>query len=214
MLKLRKVFLYAVLLIGGASQASGVEIEYDQQRAPRYPRSLYDKGISGLVVVEFNAHYDGSITGVRVVDSSHAKFTKAVEQAISKWRTKRWEPGSDAPETLPVRQHLYFTSPKSGRDVNGWVRRYIRELSCKKFNKALAAFQSNSPERVLPDMHVFTYTFKVLARSATRQKMTDEQRAAIGDDFVRAMPEVVELCAQQPALRYRHSLPDNIGRLL
>jgi len=45
MLNVRKLFLYAALMGCGALQAQEVEIEYERQRAPRYPLSLYEQGI-------------------------------------------------------------------------------------------------------------------------------------------------------------------------
>ncbi len=127
---------------------------------------------------------------------------------------KPWPLSNATPAVIVVREHLYFTHPKEGGSIQRWVHRELRRLSCKKFNKALAAFQRNSPERELSDMHLFAYTFKVLARSATRRKMTDKQRTAVGDDFVRAMPEVVARCAEQPQLRYKETLPDNLRAIL
>jgi len=86
MLNVRKLFLYAALMGCGALQAQEVEIEYERQRAPRYPLSLYEQGISGLAVVEFNTDRDGSITDVKVIDSSHERFAKTAEWAIPQWR--------------------------------------------------------------------------------------------------------------------------------
>lgn len=94
------------------------------------------------------------------------------------------------------------------------MRRYVRMLSCNKFNEALAAFHATSPSREVHDMHYVTYTFRVLGKSATRLKMTDNQRAELGDKFVQALPEVIRQCRAQPNSRYKVALPERVRELI
>lgn len=214
MLLLRTCLLSLLLLLIGPLQAASKQLEFDLQSAPRYPRSLYENGVSGVAIVEFNAHSDGSITDVKVVDSSHVKFAQSAVRAVAQWRARPWQVGPKAPGVVLIKQELYFSHSKEGQEPHRWIRQRIRWVSCSMFNKALADFQAHSPDRVWVDMHYFAYTFKVLARSATRLKMTDEQREETGEALVAAIPQIVGACKAQPDMRYRNALPQSIRAML
>lgn len=65
MTRILKWLMSASLLSSGSLLAQPVELKYAHQPAPAYPRSLYEQGVSGLVLVEFRGHSDGSITDVK-----------------------------------------------------------------------------------------------------------------------------------------------------
>ena len=214
MTRMLKWLVFASLLSSDSLLAQPVELKYAHQPAPAYPRSLYEQGVSGMVLFEFQGHSDGAITDVNVIDSSHLKFAKSVERAVPGWRLKSWEVGPATPESITVRQELYFTHSSERQEPHRWIRRHVRVLSCNAFNKALKAFRASSPDHDVRDMHHITYTFRVLGRSATRLKMTHDQRAELGNDFVRAIPDVIQRCKAQPGLRYKEVLPDSVRRLI
>lgn len=210
-----KTFLLSLLLLLIAPiEAVSKELDYELQPAPHYPRSLYENGVSGVVIMEFNARSDGSITDVKIVDSSHVKFAQSAVRAVTQWRVKPWQVAPDVPDVRGFRQELYFTHSREGSGSHRWIRQRVRWASCLMFNRALTDFQARSPDRAWVDMHYFTYTFKVLARSATRLKMTDEQREETGGAFVVAIPQIVAACKAQPDRRYRDVLPERIQAML
>lgn len=210
-----KTFLLSLLLLLiGPSEAVSNELDYELQSAPRYPRSLYENGVSGVAIIEFSAHSDGPITNVKVVDSSHLKFAQSAVRAVTHWRVKPWQLAPGMPDVGGVRQELYFTHTEEGNEPHRWIRQRVRWVSCSMFNNALADFQAHSPDRVWVDMHYFAYTFKVLARSATRLKMTDEQREETGHALVAAVPQIVAACRAQPDRRYRDVLPERLRGML
>ena len=216
MKRLRRVgrwLLWFSLLISAASQARQTP-EYEYQTPPAYPHSLYEEGLSGLVIFEFRGHSDGSVTDVRIIDSSHRHFAKSVERTVPKWRLKPWQASVQIPEALTVRQELYFTHTRERRDPYTWMRRDLRTLSCHAFNKALTTFQTHSPSENVHDLHYITYTFKVMGKAATRLKMTADQRAELGDEFDRAIPGVIEQCSAQPTQRYKQALPEKVRALI
>lgn len=213
-LLVKTCLLSLLLLLIGPIEAVSKELDYELQPAPRYPRSLYENGVSGVAIIEFNAHSDGSITEVKVVDSSHVKFAQSAVRAVVQWRMKPWQLAPGMPDVRGVRQELYFTHSKEGNGPHRWIRQRVRWVSCSMFNKALADFQVRSPDRAWVDMHYFAYTFKVLARSATRQKMTDEQREETGEALVAAIPKIAAACKAQPDRRYRDALPERIQAML
>lgn len=214
MTRMLKWLMFASLLSSGSLLAQPVELKYAHQPAPAYPRSLYEQGVSGMVLFEFQGHSDGAITDVNVIDSSHKSFAKSVQRAVPGWRLESWKVDLETPESITVRQELYFTHSSERQEPHRWIRRHVRVLSCNAFNKALKAFRANSPDHDLRDMHLITYTLRVLGRAATRLNMKDDQRAELGDDFVRAIPDVIQRCEAQPQLRYKEALPDKVRELI
>lgn len=124
------------------------------------------------MLIEFRGHNDGSITDVKVIDSSNVKFARSIERAVPQWRLKPWKASAEIPDSATFRQILYFNHLNEGHDVHRWTRRYIRRLSCSKFNKALATVKSNAPGRELQDMHYVIYT---LAGEVGDQAQNDER---------------------------------------
>jgi hypothetical protein len=49
---------------------------------------------------------------------------------------------------------------------------------------------------------------------ATYRKLSDEQRFALGDALAEAVPEVIQRCRANPALRYKDVLPDQVSMML
>jgi|GEM_PF-1401010 len=214
MLSVKTFCLSLMLLLFGPLEALSEELEFDSEPAPRYPRSLYERGLSGVAIIAFNAHSDGSITDVKIVDSSHPKFAQSAVRAATQWRAKPWQVGAGKPEVRAFRKELYFTHFKEGNQPHRWVRQRVRWVSCSMFNKALSDFQAHSPDQAWIDMHYFAYTFMSLARAATRLKMTDEQREETGEVLVAAVPQIVAACRAQPDRRYRDVLPERLGGML
>lgn len=207
--RVRKWMLCAAIISAGPAQADGPPMAFEFQTAPRYPLTLYERGVSGSVLIELNGHKDGSITDVKVVDSSHPKFARSAERAVPQWRLKPWKVSAEAPETIAFREEIYFTHTREWGGAQGWMRNQIRLLSCRTFNEAVANFRTQSPDRDLSDMHVFRHTFRLLARSATRQKMSDDERVELGDRFVSRVPAILALC-EGPQLRFKEALPKDI----
>lgn len=210
----KRWMLSGLLMWAGMSQGQDPEVEYAHQHTPNYPQSLYDGGASGVVIVEMVGHHDGSISDVQVIDSSHAPLATSVKRAISMSRLKPWLTSAELADAVSIKQAFYFVHTKEAGDDHGWVVRHVRRLSCSNFNKALSVFRAHWPDRAPTDMHVFTYTFKVLARSATLHKLPDEQRELLGDDLVQAIPGVIRTCNASPDSRYRDALPEGVRRML
>jgi TonB family protein len=61
--------------------------------SPVYSQALRDAGIEGRVVLEGRIGTDGSVTGIRVVESAHEELVNAARDAASQWRfepTRLW----------------------------------------------------------------------------------------------------------------------------
>lgn len=208
------ILLCAVLMMCGSAQADHLALEFEYQPGPGYPWSLYDGRVSGSVLVDFMAHHDGTITDVNVIDSTHATFAEFVKDAISRWRLAPWHTNPERPASIVARKEFFFIHPNDGNSVHRWARSQVRHLSCHTLNKAVEAFRTDSPARDMMDMRYFRYTFMWLARHATLRKMSDQQRAELGDDFAQAIPAVINACTKAPQLRYRDVLPDVVRAVL
>ena len=55
---------------------------------PVYPVRAAQDGIEGFVVVEFDVGVDGTVSNVRIVESSHRLFEKSAINAVRKFRYK------------------------------------------------------------------------------------------------------------------------------
>lgn len=60
------------------------------QRAPEYPPSLKQQGVSGSVVVEFSVDREGRVVTVNAVRYTHREFVEPALRAVKTWR---FEPG-------------------------------------------------------------------------------------------------------------------------
>lgn len=60
------------------------------QRAPEYPPSLKQQGVSGSVLVEFSVDREGRVLTVNAVRYTHREFVEPALRAVKTWR---FEPG-------------------------------------------------------------------------------------------------------------------------
>jgi TonB family protein len=211
---LKKWMFCFLCLWWGAAAGEEIELILEQEKAPSWPRSLYEAGTSGWVLARFSVHYDGSITGVKVIESSHPKFARSVDRVIPMWRFRPWAVTAETPAVIEVTHEYYFTHWRDGPDPIAWLRQRVRHLRCAKFNKSLATFNANPVGRQMPDMDVFRHTFSVIARRATHKKLTDERRYSVGETLTAAIPQIISHCEANPETRYRDALPEQVRELL
>jgi hypothetical protein len=203
--------MFAACIGANADERS---VEFDYRRAPAWPYSLSKSGISGWVVYDLKAHHDGRVSKPEVLDSSHPLFALSVVNVVPTWRVKPWVVSEQRPAVISLRQEHYFVHPREGNAPVPWLHRSLRHLSCAKFNKRFEDFQQNASDLEQVEMSVFRHTYSVLARVATYRKLSDEQRFALGDALADAVPEVIQRCRANPALRYKDVLPDQVSMML
>jgi TonB family protein len=211
---LKKWFICLLAVWSCIANAKGPELAFESHSAPAWPKTLYDQGVSGWTLLQFNAHNDGSITDVDILESSHPQFSRSALKALPSWRLVPWIVTADKPDVLQVTQEIYFVHRREEIDPIAWLRRRIRHMSCASFNKALDAFNTSPNGLPVTDMSAFRHTFTVLARLATHQKLSDDQRAALGDSLTNGIPETISQCRSNPGLRYRDVLPELVRAIL
>ena len=91
-----------------------------------------------------------------------------------------------------------------------WIHRRVRHLACAKLNEEIQASQAAYPTLEPWLLAPFRHTTTVLARVATRRKFTDEQRQALGETFISAIPQIMQACAENPERLYRDVLPEGV----
>lgn len=74
-------------------------------KSPVFPHELKIAGISGRVLVQYIVRDDGSVTHIRILNSTHKQFSDAAVRAIRKW--------------------IFQPGEKEGRKVNTRVRQAI-----------------------------------------------------------------------------------------
>ena len=197
-----------------AASAEEGGLEFDYRRAPAWPYSLLKSGTSGWVLFGIKAHHDGRVSDPEVLESSHPLMSRAVMSVVPAWRVEPWVVSEERPSVISLRQEHYFIHPREGTSPITWLHRGLRHLTCTTFNKRMQDFHQTSSGLEVIEMSVFRHTYKVLARVATYRKLTDEQRFALGDALAEAVPDVIQRCRENPALRYKEVLPDQVRSML
>ena len=77
------------------------------QAAPVYPFELKNSGITGYVVFTYVVGLTGDVEELSVVEASHPEFSKAVTEAVRKWK---FMPGTvgGTPVRVKSRQRIMF----------------------------------------------------------------------------------------------------------
>lgn len=90
-------------------QVDSVATRYEWSAAPAYPPRMLEQNTEGLVRAEFVVSQDGYVdtTSLRVLESTHPDFTKAVRDALPFMRFKPAKIGDTLVSQL-VSQEFYF----------------------------------------------------------------------------------------------------------
>lgn len=79
-----------------------------------YPKELSKMDVKGIVYVEFVVERDGSIGGVKILQSPHAGLSSEVEKVLKK--SPKWTPGKQGNQAARVK----FTLPVEFEISSGW----------------------------------------------------------------------------------------------
>lgn len=211
---MKGLLLWLAMSVGTVAQADEMKLEYEIQPSAKYPYSLYRADISGVVRLAFNAHNDGSISDIQVLQSSYREFAESASSAASRWRLKPWAVTDATPAIIAVQTDIYFAATGDSRELMARMRSRIRSLSCARLNKEVEYRQQKLPDEDLVEIPTFRHTRQLLARKAHKEKLSFAADQAISDQFVNAMPEILSQCRENPELKYLELLPEVIrGRL-
>ena len=84
--------------------------EFIYKPVPVYPADMLAANLSGMVTVGLTLHNDGSVSGARIIKSSHPAFEKDVVATVNQWRFKPWTVTPEAPAEQDASNLLIFVS--------------------------------------------------------------------------------------------------------
>lgn len=84
--------------------------EFIHKPIPAYPADMLATNLSGMVTVGLTLHSDGSVSGARIIKSSHPAFEKDAVAIVNQWRFKPWTVTADAPAERDALNLLIFVS--------------------------------------------------------------------------------------------------------
>lgn len=174
---------------------------------PIYPPALQRAGIIGDVRVSLTAHFDGSVSNVKILQSDHPDLAEATTAAIAQWRFKPWTIEGDKPaeqEVIAPMMFRYDSSPPL--HLNQW----INKLKCREFNQAIV----NTADHDWIDLPAFHYTRAYLTNSFSVKTLSNERRLALIAKMNKQVPIIARQCLNNPVSRFARFLPEDIRKLL
>ena len=203
---MRWFFVWLLLAFGGSALASEMFLIPENNPKPVYPRMLQRAGITGEVKVSFIAKADGSVSEIRIRESTHPDLAEAVRVAIAQWRFEPWVVEGEKPEAQEVVAPMIFRLEDQPLHINQW----LKTVKCRAVNENLG----NMSEFDWVDSNIFAYTRAYLSNSLTRHQLSDEQRLAMIAKMNRKVPTIVRNCRDNPTRKYMSFLPLEIRELL
>jgi TonB family protein len=207
---MKGIMMGVALGLCAMAHAEDMKLEYEKQPRAVYPRNLQHAGISGVVRMEFTANSDGSVTDIEVVQSSYREFAESAVRAVSRYRLKPWKVDANSPASIRVQTDLYFAAKGGGRELMARMRSRIRSLSCAKINEEVEYLKQKIPDEHAIEIPTFRHTRQLLAQKAQREKLSFAADKEIADQFLSAMPEMLNKCRENPELKYLDLLPEAV----
>ncbi|CAI8778141.1 MULTISPECIES: energy transducer TonB [unclassified Pseudomonas] len=172
---------------------------------PVYPRALHRAGINGEVRVGFTVQADGSVSGVRILQSVHPDLSAVSQEAIEQWRFKPWTVGGEKPAELEVIAPMQFHLDDS-TGLNQW----LKEVKCREINPGFA----HTADYLWVDLAAFRYTRAYLSSGFFQHQWTTAERLAMIKRLNRQVLSIARRCLDYPASRFFRFLPEEIRKVL
>ncbi|MGU3344877.1 energy transducer TonB [Pseudomonas monsensis] len=203
---MRWFFAWLLLVVGDSARASEVFLIPVNNPQPVYPRMLQRAGITGEVKVSFIARADGSVSDIRIRESTHPDLAEAVRVAIAQWRFKPWSVEGDKPEEQEIVAPMVFRLEDQPLHINQW----LKTVKCRAVNQSIG----NMREFDWVDSNVFAYTRAYLSNALTRHQLSDQKRLAMIAKMNKRVPVIVRNCRESPTRKFVSLLPVEIRELL
>ena len=180
---------------------------------PIYPDAVKQDGMTTGIVTAVIAHDgNGQATDVLIVDSTHARFTEAVREAVSHWR---FNPAAGGAQQAPL-VRFYFISKGVVLMQSPGARSILTTTDVAKDSVSFPTFGSldASPKAIEQPMPVFPSALRgrVAGGSATVTFYVDEAGHARAAAVTEASsPEFAE-AARAAVEQWRYEAPKQNGR--
>ena len=179
---------------------------------PIYPDELSSGGFRGVARVSFTVHSSGKVSDVKVVDSDHPLFSEASIKAVREWRFKPWTVAPERPADVQVLAPMVFTSTSEKLPVD--LNNVITKLRCERVNIEVRFRHLHNPKKPLQELTTLSYIPRYLSEGIVSTQLSQPERKALTDEFIRAIPQIIERCEADPKAYYADQLPVGIRALL
>lgn len=208
-----KRFAALLFLVAGIAHAD-IKLEFVEKTVPAYPAEMQKAAITGSVRVGFNVHADGSVSDVRILQSSEPAFVDAALRAVRQWRFKPWTVSDDNPAQIEVENELIFRLNNKQELWEFYERAGLVLMTCKQFNDEVAQYRKDDPDRSLKDMKTTSLSIRMISR-ATEDGVTSYKKSlATTADFEKALPKIIERCHAFPGLDFVDVWPEPLRERL
>ena len=201
-----------VLLLSLTAQAGEVHLIPEHTPSPDYPVGMLQANKSGNAMLRFAVNSDGSVTDLKVLESSDREFGQAAKRMVELWRFKPWTPSDLRPIKIEITAPFVF-DPKAETTWASDMNAVLSTLPCSKLNEELAETRQYFPDKPLADLHLFGYIRAYLSGIFMRGQLSDAKRQIMLDDLDRAVPRILESCKRNPTAKYVDYLPEDMRKL-
>lgn len=192
----------ALLLLGAGIAQADIKLEFVEKTIPVYPAELRKDAITGSVRVGFQVHSDGTVSDVKVIQSSESAFADAALEAVRQWRFKPWKVSVDNPAMIDVQNDLFFRL----NDKQAWWEIYERAglivMTCKQFNDEVALYRKDDPARPLSEMKTTQLSIRMISQATEGGVTSYKKSLATSASIEKALPQIIERCQTYPGLDF------------
>lgn len=201
-----------IFLLSMSVQAANVRLIPEYTPNPVYPIDLLRAKEGGEVRVKFWVNSDGKVSDLKVLESSHYEFVRAVKRVVKQWRFKPWTPTDQQPARLEINAPFLF-SLGTGAIWASDMNVVLSSLPCSELNEELAETRQYFPDKPLANLHMFGYIRAYLSGTFVSGQLSATERKIMLDDLDRAIPRILESCEENPTAKYVDYLPGDMRKL-
>lgn len=204
-----KWFAALLLLAAGIAHAD-IKLEFVEKTVPAYPAELRKAAITGSVRVGFQVLADGSVSDVKIIQSSEPAFADAALSAVRQWRFKPWTVSGDNPAQIDVQNDLIFRLNNKQELWEIYERVGLILMTCRQFNDEVAQYRKDDAGRSLKDMKTTQLSIRMISQ-ATEDGVTSYKKSlATSKSFEKALPNIIERCQTYPGLDFVDVWPESL----
>ncbi|KFE57923.1 energy transducer TonB family protein [Pseudomonas syringae] len=208
---MRFLLLVSTLLLSSLAQATNSYPKPIYLPDPDYPEEMLRDRQKGTATVRIFIHANGTVSLREVVKTSDPRLGTALSKVVSSWRFEPWTPPTDKSEG----ESTLITYRFNGRTVNNahlTLNVDLKKLRCSQLNNELIwgrHRQDPAETKIFNDTKHYLFEGAVISVF-----FSQDERQALVDDFINAIPQITERCKADPKAHYADQLPTRVRALL
>ena len=159
----------------------------------------------GTANASFTIRFDGSVTDVTVLSSSHADYARAVKRALDQWRYEPWALVDGNPAT--VRVVLPFMFMPAGSTQRTSEQTTLVRKRCQDLSEEHDAFIGAGSARSVVEMPTFDAALKWMNRALVDGQISSDEHKVLSAQMVTALPKILQECLDNPDSKLTEFLP-------